>query len=411
MQNGKGALAEWKAGWPLPLVSAIGVAVVNIPHYSLGMFFAPLERDLGWSRAQASSGVFALSAIAIFAIPLMGRLIDVKGARRIALSGIVLFCLMLAALGLAQPQIWTWWALWMLLAIAGALVSPVIWTAAVASRFDKGRGLALAVTLSGAGIGTAMGPLLSNWLIHAYGWRMAYAGMGAIFCAIMLPLVFLFFFSARDLDRRPADEAAAATPSPAPGMSFAEGIRNGKFQRLVLATFLIAFGLLALVIHFAPILTGFGISTDRAAEAAALVGVGSITGRVLAGFLLDRIRGTIVGGVAFAAPVLVSLALLQWGGDPQMIFVIAFLLGLSLGSEVDVVAYLTSRYVGLRNFGALFGISISALALATGSGPWVAGLIYDAFGSYHHLLIGVMPLFLLSALLIASLGPEPVFEA
>src|SRR3712207_3782203 len=87
-------------------------------------------------------------------------------------------------------------------------------------------------------------------------------------------------------------------------------------------------------------------------------------------FLLDRFRGTIVGAGVFSLPILASLSLMQWGGDPQMVFAIAFLLGVSLGGEVDVVSCLTSRYVGLKNFASLFGIIMSALTLATGVGPW-----------------------------------------
>jgi len=402
----RGALAEWRAGWSLPPVAALGVAVASAPPYALGMFFAPLEQEFGWSRAQTSSGLFALSAVAIVTIPLIGRLVDLHGARRIAVPSLILFAAAFAALGLAQPAIWTWWALWMLLALAGAGVSPVVWTAAVASRFDKGRGLAMAITLSGAGIGTAAAPVLSNWLIDSYGWRAAYAGMGMLFAAVMLPLMLLFFYGAGDLARRSAPGQGAHAVQNLPGMTVGEGLRHGKFQRLVVATFLIAFGLLALVVHFVPIVTSAGLSTSQAAAAAALIGAGSITGRLFAGFLLDRTSATLVGTAAFLLPVFVALALLQWAGDAAMIVPIALLLGLSLGSEVDVVAYLASRHVGLKRFGALFGICMSAMALATGVGPWVAGLIFDAFGNYDYFLIAAAPLFLTAALLIASLGAK-----
>ena len=407
MQASKQALDEWKAGWPLPLVAAVGIAAVNMPAHSLGMFFGPLERELGWGRAQTASGILALSIVAIFAIPLIGRLVDLKGARRIALPGVIFFCSAFAVLGLAQPPIWSWWAVWMLLGAAASWISPVVLLAAVTSRFDKGRGLALAVTLSGAGVGTAAAPLLANWLIGAYGWRLAYAGIGAILCAVMLPLMFLFFFGASDLDRRSPGDVAKDTRPASVGMSLREALRNSKFLRLTMATFLIGVALMALVVHFVPILTGAGISTTQAAEAAAFIGAGSIIGRVLAGLLLDRVHGTIIGSAAFSIPILASLSLMLWGGDPHKVFAIAFLLGISLGSEVDVIAYLTSRYVGLKNFGALFGIIMSALTLAAGVGPSIGGLIYDTFHSYRYLLIGTIPIFVLAIMLVATLGPYP----
>lgn len=402
-----GALSEWKAAWPLPLIAALGVAVASAPAYAIGTFFVPLEQEFGWSRAQTASGLFAVSAVAIVAIPLMGRLIDLRGARRIALPGMALFAAAFAALGLTQPQIGSWWGLWMLVALTGAGISPVVWTAAVASRFDKGRGLAMAITLSGAGIGTAVAPLLANLLIETHGWRTAFAGMGVLFAAVMLPIMLIGFFSAGDLDRSSARVSADARIVPAlPGLSFAEGIRHGKFLRLVASTFFIAFGLLALVVHFVPMVSHAGIPAAQAAQAAAVIGAGSIAGRLFAGFLLDRLPGALVGGVAFSLPVLVSLALLSWAGDAQFILPIAFVLGLSLGSEVDVIAYLASRHVGLRNFGALFGLCVSAMALATGLGPWVGGAIFDRFGGYDYLLLGTVPVFLTAALLVMSLGTK-----
>ncbi|MGD9711036.1 MAG: MFS transporter [Thermomicrobiales bacterium] len=411
MPTEKSALDEWKAAWHLPLVAAMGIATVNMPAYSLGVFFAPLERDMGWTRAQTSSGILAFSIVAVFGVPLIGRFVDLKGPRSIALPGVIAFAICFATLGLAKSAIWSWWALWSLLALAASLISPVVWTAAVASRFEKSRGVALATTLSGAGIGTAIAPLLSRWLIEAYGWQMAYAGIGAIICVVLLPLAFFFFFGANDGDRRFFDGSSLEIEETVIGLTFDQGIRNGKFLRLMLAVLLVAFGLLALVVHFVPILESLGISSARAAEAAALIGAGSIIGRLLGGVLLDHIRGTIVGFGVFSLPTLVAWALLYWGGNGEMIFVIAFMLGLSLGSEVDVAAYLTSRYVGLQSFGALFGIIVSALVLATGAGPWVAGLIFDRFGSYEYLLWGVMPLSLLAGLLVASLGNEPQYRS
>ena len=405
----KGALAEWRAGWVLPPVAAIGVAVVNTPHYALGVFFAPIERELGWSRAQTASGVLALSLVAILTIPLIGRLVDRKGARRIALPGVFMFGLAFAALGLANHAIWVWWLLWMLLALGASCISPVVWTTAVASRFDRGRGLALAVTLTGAGIGTAVAPLLANWLIPMFGWRTAFMAMAAILATVLLPLVAAFFYSARDLDRTSLVRSAAPIAADLLGMSFADGLRSRQFVQLVFATFLIALALLALVVHFVPIVTGMGVGTARAAEAAALIGIGSIVGRLIAGYLLDRLAGAFVGAIIFALPVLVSLSLMRWGGDAGMIFPIALLLGLSLGSEVDVIAYLTSRHVGLRNFGTLFGVCVSAMALATGLGPWLGGLIYDAFGTYRYMLLGTIPLCLVAATLIALLGRDPAY--
>lgn len=405
------ALTEWKNGWPLPIVAAIGIATFNMPIQSLGVFFEPLEEALGWSRATSASGLFALSAVAVFTIPLAGRLLDQMGARRVALPGIIVFCLAFAGLGLAQSSVWTWWALWVLLGIAAALVSPVVWTGAVASRFDQGRGLALALSLSGAGLATIIGPMLSNWLIADYGWRGAYAGLAALCCIILLPLVVLFFFGAREKAER--DEplrVQSAQPSAPEAVPLREAIRDTRFLRLALTTFMVAVSLLALVVHFVPILTAAGIDRTRAAEAAAVIGIGSISGRLVTGLLLDRIHGRLVGCGIFTIPVVVALALLTLDENSATILIIAFFLGFSLGGEIDIIAYLTSRYFGVKRFGAYFGLIMSSLTLATGVGPLIAGWAYDVVGSYDALIMGAIFPFLMASGLILSLGPYPEAE-
>lgn len=404
LERGAGALDEWKGGWPLPLVAAVGIAVFNMPTNSLGALFGPLEEDLGWTRAEAASGLTAMSAAAIFAIPLVGRLVDRLGARRIALPGVLLFAAAFAMLSLPRSPIWQWWVAWLILGVAIAGVSPAVWTAAVTTRFDKSRGLALSVTLSGAGIGTIVAPLLTNWLVETQGWRITYMAMAGIFCAVLLPLVYFLFLDLTDVRTRTARGRADRSLRTGPAMSILDMMRNTTFVRLVLATILVAFSILALVVHFIPILTTSGLAKTQAAEAAALIGVGSICGRIVAGMLLDRLHGPYVGGGAFLLPAIVSLSLLHWSDGGNMVFVIALLLGFSLGSEIDVVAYLTSRYVGVRNFGSSFGISVSALAVATGLGPLTGGLIYDLTGSYRYLLVGTVPLCVLAALLVVTLG-------
>lgn len=407
MQKVTSAADEWKAGWPLPVVAAMAYALAGTHIASLGMFFEPLEREFGWSRSQISSGGLVFSLVSVVAIPLIGRLVDLKGARRIALPGAVFYCCVLAALGLAHSAVWSWWALWAVIALAMAFISPAVLVSAVSSRFDKGRGLAIATALSGAGVGMAVAPPLANWFIEAYNWRLAYIGMGAVYCAVVFPLLFCFFFSATDLHERPKQKLAAE-PTPAlVGMSVRDGLRNFKFQRLLVAGFLAVLALYALVVHFIPVLTNSGIPATQAANAAGLIGVGSIAGRIVTGVLLDRIHGKIVGCFAFSLPILVSLSLWEWGSNSYMIIPTAFLLGFPLGSEVDVLAYLTSRYIGLKNFGSLFGAIVAASILAVGVGPWIGGVVYDQFDSYQYLLIGTIPVFLLAAAILASLGPYP----
>lgn len=400
-----GAAAEWRAGWPLPIVSAIGYAAGIAYLYSLGLFIEPLEQEFGWSRVAITSGLTIVSAVVVVFAPFSGVFIDRWGARRVAVPGLVLYCLALAGLSFAGPEIWSWWGLWVFVAFGALCTQAAVWTSAVASRFDRSRGLAMAITLCGAGIGSALVPILANQYIDQFGWRGAYVALGAT-AALALPLVVLFFHDAVDKSRRSGGSATRDRDA-LPGISVRTAMLSTRFLRLAFISLAVVTAMTSMLVHFVPMMTAKGLSKDAAAAAAGLIGIGSITGRLAGGFFLDRVSGALVGAVAFSLPIIVAISLLGYEGDGTAAFALAFLLGLSLGGEVDVIAYLTTRYFGLKNFGTLFATIIALQTLALGIGPLIAGYVYDRFGEYDPLLIGIVPVFVLSAGLIATLGPYP----
>jgi MFS family permease len=108
-------------------------------------------------------------------------------------------------------------------------------------------------------------------------------------------------------------------------------------------------------------------------------------------------------------PVIPCVLLLNIPGSVPAAAVATLFLGLSLGVELDVVAYLVGRHFGMRNYGTLLGTIAGLLALATGLGPVLVNLAYDLTGAYTAVLWIYMPLSLLTAALFASLGRYPVF--
>lgn len=410
MQQSAGARAEWKAAWPLPVVSALGYGTAISYIYSLGIFIEPLESQFRWSRAEVISGLTIVSIVFVIVAPFTGAFIDRFGSRRLALPGMLAYCAALAALSLATASIWSWWLLWVLLALGAVCVQAAVWTTAVASRFERSRGLAIAVTLCGAGVGSAVAPLLAEFYLTRLGWRGAYVGLAATFSLLTLPLIFLFFYDAAD--RPIADEPVSRDRSRIPGLGVKEALKSSRFLRMALLSLAVVTAMTALLVHFVPILVGKGLAKPTAAVAASVIGIGSIAGRLGGGVLLDRVRGTILGAIAFSLPILATMALFFYHGGAMGAFFLAALLGVSLGGEVDVLAYLTTRYFGLRNFGTLFAVIIALQTVALGMGPLIAAAVYDRFGSYDPLLIGLVPVFLISAVIVGTLGPYPTeFDA
>ncbi|MGE2729462.1 MFS transporter [Mycolicibacterium vaccae] len=409
------AALEWRRFGAVPIAAGLGYSMGVIHVYCLGAFMEPLQQEFGWSRAQASIGLTIVGmAAAVAALPI-GLLVDRLGPRRVGLCGVVLMAVTFALMGTATGTMANWILLWALLSFASFWVQTTVWTSAVASRFENARGLAFAVTLSGGSLAAAVFPPLATALIGVWGWRGAFIGLGVLWGGLVLAAVALFFRGAQDQKRAEPPAVAAAEPAAAtavelPGVTLGEGLRSITFYQLLLAAGLFAFTTLGVVVHLVPILRDAGAEPLAAAGTAALVGVFSIVGRLGVGLLLDRFPARVVGACAYLVPIGGSALLLFDGANPVSQTLAAALFGLTLGAEVDVIAYLASRYFGLRNFGGLFGGLVAALSLGTAFGPLASGATSDHFGGYAPFLILTMVLMGVSSVALALLKPAPVWE-
>ncbi|ANI42673.1 MFS transporter [Mycolicibacterium vaccae] len=411
VKSGSAAVTEWRRHGPLPVAAGLGYSIGVIHVYSLGAFMQPLQDAFGWSRAETSAGLTIVGMAAAAAALPIGLMVDRLGPRRVGLVGVALMGGAFALLGTATGSMTNWLLLWALLAFAAFWVQTTVWTSAVASRFETSRGLAFAVTLSGGSLAAAVFPALATLFIGEWGWRGAFFGLGAVWGALVLVAVWFFFRGAQD-DKAARDRAVQPSGPPAapvelPGVTLREGLRSATFYKLLVAAGLFAFTTLGIVVHLVPILRDAGAEPLAAAGTAALVGVFSIIGRLGVGVLLDRFPGRVVGACAYLVPILGCAALLIDGSSPVSQTVAAALFGLTLGAEVDVIAYLASRYFGLKNFGGLFGGLVAALSLGTAFGPLAAGATSDHFGGYTNFLILTIALMGISSLALASLKPPP----
>jgi MFS family permease len=415
-QTGGGAMApgqitargEWRAYPMLPVAGALGYATSVIHIYSLGPLIAPISEAFGWSRTQVTTGLTISTLLqAVFSVP-VGLLVDKFGPRRFALVGIILTCAAFALLSLADGTKANWYLLWLVMAAGVFPVQATVWTSAVASRFKSSRGLALAVTLCGASVAATLFPPLTAWLAGTYGWKSAFLGLSALWLVIAWPPIFLFFRGANDVakeDRAAQEEARQALA----GVALRDGLRSSVYLRLFGASALFTFAILALVVHFVPILTDRGANPIHAAGVASLIGIFSVIGRLATGMLLDRFSGSLVGSVVFALPAVAGLMLLFAGDTVAGQVIAASFIGLTLGAEIDVIVFLTAQHFGLRNFGGLYGGLLAALSCGTALGPLAASAVYDQTGSYAPYLWLTIALMVISSAALASL-PRPAYR-
>ncbi|MFA7601747.1 MAG: MFS transporter [Novosphingobium sp.] len=402
------AAAEWRAHWPLTLAALIGYSTIGLQSYGISPFVTHLESEFGWSRADVMIGISLSNAAGIVLNMIIGLIIDRFGSRRVALLGLVVKTGTFALLGAATGTLLNWAALWLMLAVGVVLVQSTVWTRAVASRFDKARGLALAVALSGTPITAMLAPPLASWLIGAYGWRMGFAGVGAIWLAVTLPIVFLFF---REKPASPAATTAAAaeTASPAEmaGLTFAQGIRTRAFARLLLSFACFSFYSMTIATNLVPLLTETGIAATEAASIAAIMGLVGIVARLSVGVLLDRFPGHLIGTGTLLMPIVGCAILLMDAPGILLLSVAVAMFGAAIGAEIDVALYLATRHFGLKAFGALFSAIIVGGAVAATLGPFIGGWLHDLYGSYDILLMMIMAVMGIGALAMLTMGRPP----
>ena len=218
------ARAEWRQYWPLVIAASLAFSFTSVMTAAAGLFMEPLGKEFGWSRTLLSSGMSISAVTTFFLSPLFGLLIDRIGTRRLALPGLALMALTIASLSLLNGSVCLWFVIWTVYAAAALATKSTVWTASVASAFDAGRGLAMGLVLSGSALAQGITPPLTNFLIDAYGWRMAFVWLGLGWGSLALVLCIFWLFDGYDASRkaRAANPDAAASKSllgDAPGLS------------------------------------------------------------------------------------------------------------------------------------------------------------------------------------------------
>jgi len=403
-------------GWWIVFVAAVGLSMGYGPivTFTFGVFFKLLNQEFGWSRGDISQA-FSLSLFVMSLVfPFIGRLVDRFGARKIIIPSILLFGLGLMSLSLLSANIWQLYAVYILLGLVGGGTAPVPYSNVLLHWFDKRRGLALGVAMVGLGLGAFVMPSLAQMLIVSQGWRQAYIVFGLMVMVITIPIVGLFFKETPEMvGLRPDGDVMNPNHQNASeqkiGLSAQEARQTHTFWILVGAFFLMSASVHGCLIHLVPLLTDRGISPQLAAGATSLFGAALLFGRVGAGYLLDHFFASSVALCFFCATAL-GLLLLWSGVTGTAAFIAAFLVGLGMGAEGDIIAYLIGRYFGLRAFGEIYGYAFGAFTLGGVSGPLLMGRGFDATGSYSLGLGVFVVVTLIAAGLMTRLGPYREWE-
>jgi MFS family permease len=408
----------------LSLFSIVGVALYGLP-----FFYDFFVRDLGWTRAEVTSGN-ALSKLLVgpvfgFAA---GWIVDRFGPRRLMLAGIVMAGGALVGLG-AVSTLGFFYVCYLLNALGYVCGGPLPNQVLLSRWFDENRGKAMGFAYLGIGIGGTLVPLVATALTSAYGWRTALQILGGLMIAIALPMAW-FVKDTPNAPRSAADAATAGKPAAgrqasreAPGTGHeapppAQGtrhpapvglgtiLRTPAFYLLVIGSMCSIAAVGGTVQNLKLFLTlDLGLAQMSVAQVLSLVLFSSLIGRVLMGVLADRWPRKRVMLLIYAI-VAASIPLLFIADRPWARPLFAVLFGIGLGGDYMIIPLMAADLFGVATLGRLLGIVLTADGVGEAAAPMLVARIRDASGSYAGGFSVLIALAAIGALAVALL-PSP----
>ena len=374
-----GYLHEFRTHWRPLLASTIGHgAGLAVSAYIIGTFAPPLMQEFGWSKSDfALLGTATL--LTLVCLPVIGRITDLFGVRWVALVGVLFLPVSYLALSRFDGDLRMFVAITMLQVLLGTTTTSTVYSRLVAERFERARGLGLAIMASGPAIvGAIAAPLLSGF-IEENGWRAGYEVMAALSAVFGMAAILLI---PSDLDPRPSLRRAHRS-----ARDYAVILRCRAFWVLAGGMFLCN---IPQPLHGAQLklmLLDNGLDTVRAGWVISLYATGVIIGRFACGIALDRLPAHLVAAVSMSVPSVGMLLIASPLDSAWALALAVMLMGLSQGAEGDIAGYLVVKHFGLEIYSSVLGLIIAALGLASALGSLLLSRSLASAGDYTLFLI------------------------
>jgi MFS family permease len=385
------------AGWMIVGIAFVTMAISVTTRTAFSLLLPPLLDEFGWQRGLAA-GAFSFGFLVSAALaPIVGRVVDRYGPRRVIETGVVLMAAGLF-LATATSQAWQLYAtLGMLVGVGVNLMSFTVQSLYLPHWFVRRRALAIGIAFSGVGVGAvALLPWLQT-IIAGQGWRTACVVLGLLVLLVAGPLNLLVRHRPQDIGLRPdgavdtpdggepaRDERVVDAEWAATEWTLARALRTGRFWWIALGYFCGLFAWYAVQVHQTKYLIEIGFAPTLAAWALGLVGFAGIAGQIGLGHLSDRIGREWVWTLACAGYVVCYAVLLLMRTQPTAAWLYVMvgaqgLLGYGLAS---VYGAIPAEIFQGKHYGKVFGTLSLASSTGAALGPWVAGALYDRTGSY-----------------------------
>lgn len=410
-------------GWLIVGIAFVTMAIAVTARTAFSLLLPPLIEEFGWHRglvAGAFSFGFLVSAVLA---PIVGRVMDRHGPRVVIGSGV---CLMGVGLFLAQAieRPWQLYATLGVLVAAGAnLTTYTAHSLFLPNWFIRRRGLAISIAFSGVGVGAIV---LLPWLqtiIGRDGWRASCTTMGLLVFLVLGPLTLLVRRRPEDIGLLPdgalhtasaeARHRASNVVDPAwatINWTLARAMRTGRFWWIVVGYFCALFAWYAVQVHQTKYLTEVGFTPLVAAWSLGIVSIVAIPGQIGLGALSDRVGREWVWTAACCGFAICYAALigLERGPSYKLLYLMVVSQGLLGYALTSVMGPIVAEIFEGPHYGSIFGTITVALIGGGAAGPWAAGIIHDATGSYGPAFLLAIACCVISAAAIWIAAPRKV---
>lgn len=389
---------EWRRHWPAVAASSLGVATgFSMLQFNASIFIQPWQDSFGWSRGEIAAAHNGMILTALLS-PFAGALLDRVGVRRPLLAAMFLMGCAYIAMAQLNGSLIQYYATYLVLQFVGIFTTGLAFTRVVAARFVRSRGLALACTRIGISLFGIFLPPLLHWLIDHKGWPAGFYLLAAVVLLVGLPICWL---GIRDMPRARPEETR-------PRESFLTLVRlNRKVVQLCICAALGYVPITMALSQFQPLLTELSIAPQDAATLTGVLAGSVLLGTLLSGVLIDRVWAPAVACLFSVGPIIGFALMLSGALSFPVAFGAAVLIGASQGAEIDVVAYLSARYFGMRHYSTIYGSTVATMAMAGVAGQVGIGFLHDYAGSYHLALIVMITILALSIPFYLMLGAYP----
>jgi len=397
--------------WIVGAAVVVGLYVGGIVVYGFTAIFDPIVQEFGWSYAAVSVAASLRGAESGLLEPVVGRLVDRWGPRRVVFAGGLFTAAGLLLLA-KTTSLAMFYGSFVLLAVGMSSCGTTVLVTSVANWFRARLAFATGIALSGFGLGGLVLPVMVA-LIARYGWRDAFEFLATGALVLLLPLSMVFrhkpeeygyVADGRSLASSTQAEAAhAQRDMDDRSLSVREAVRTRSFWLLTIAFTFHNAAIITTVTHVMPYLGSVGVSRMSASVVATAIPVLSILGRMGLGWMGDRTSRARVSVLSYGMMGLGALcfaAMPMLGRWSLLPFVVLF--GVGYGGVTALRPALIRQYFGGRHFGSVFGLVIGINALGGILGPPLAGWSYDTWGDYRVVWLVFSVLSLAAACLVLA---------